>query len=86
MMIASIIFEMAAKPFLCNGHLPLCMNIPTVLLMMMMMNELNDELKLTEGCHPRKALFGGIAFPTKVTLGSFLPSMIFLVKLPNRAD
>ena len=39
--------------------------------------------KLSEGCHPRKALFGGIAFPTKVTLGSFLPSMFCVVKLPN---
>ena len=39
--------------------------------------------KLTEGCPPRKALFGGIAFPTKVTLGSFLPSMFCVVKLPN---
>ena len=37
----------------------------------------------TEGCLPRKALFGGIAFPTKVTLGSFLPSMSYVVKLPN---
>ena len=37
----------------------------------------------TEGCHPRKALFGGIAFSTKVTLGSFLPRVSYVVKLPN---
>ena len=37
----------------------------------------------TEGSYPRKALFGGIAFPTKVTLGSFLPSVLCVVKLPN---
>ena len=37
----------------------------------------------TEGSNPRKALFGGIAFPTKVALGSFLPSVSYIVKLPN---
>ena len=40
----------------------------------------------TEGCHPKKALFGGIAFSTEVTLGSFLPSMLCVVKLPNSSD
>ena len=42
--------------------------------------------KLTEGCPPRKALFGGIAFHTKVTLGSFLPRVLCVVKLPNNFD
>ena len=32
------------------------------------------------------SLFGGIAFPNKVTLGSFLPSMFCVVKLPNNCD
>ena len=32
------------------------------------------------------ATFGGIAFPTKVTLGSFLPSVSYVVKLPNRNE
>ena len=41
--------------------------------------------KLTEGCPPRKALFGGIAFHTKVTLGSFLPRVLCVVKLPNKS-
>ena len=36
-----------------------------------------------EGFPPRKATFRGIAFPTKVTLGSFLPSVSYVVKLPN---
>ena len=40
----------------------------------------------TEGCCPRKALFGGIVFPTKVTLGSFLPSVLCVVKLPNNLN
>ena len=40
----------------------------------------------TEGSYPRKALFGGIAFPTKVTLGSFLPSVLCVVKLPNNVQ
>ena len=31
-----------------------------------------------EGCHARKALFGGMARSTNVTLGRFLPSMFYV--------
>ena len=39
--------------------------------------------KLYGGMLSKEGLFGGTAFPTKVTLGSFLPSVSYVVKLPN---